>query len=177
MPITLPNDCRGDVRIRGECEADHDAVIAILGASFETDAEARLVADLRTLVDPLISLVAEYDDGISGCVLLTPVTVAGSSTAMGLGPLAVAPACQGRGIGSALVSAALEAASGTGAGLIFVLGHPDYYRRFGFEPVAGRDLHYRNAELDPWFLVAELAGGSLSGVSGPVHYHSLFERV
>ena len=96
---------------------------------------------------------------------------------MGLAPLAVLPEYQKQGVGSALVRAGLEVCRGIGAQLVFVLGHPDYYPRFGFQPVAPLGLHYQDERLDAYFFVVELSPGALEGVSGVVAYHPLFDGV
>jgi putative acetyltransferase len=96
---------------------------------------------------------------------------------MALGPLAVEPADQARGLGGMLVRAGLEACAARGAGLVFVLGHPGYYPRFGFEPAAACGFHYRSADFDRAFFVKELLPGAVRGRSGWVRYHEAFEKV
>jgi len=165
--------------IRSEKFEDHPAVYEINRRAFETDTEARLVEALRGVEQPLISLVAELDGRLAGHILFTPVSLNGvfsGSRVMGLAPVAVLPEFQNQVIGSALVRAGLEACQATGTELVFVLGHPDYYPRFGFQPVAPLGLHYKDAQLDPYFFVLELAPGALKGVSGSVSYHPLFEE-
>jgi putative acetyltransferase len=125
-------------------------------------------------------LVAELDGRLVGHILFTPVSLIGTPSRirfMGLAPVAVLPEFQNQGVGSALVRAGLEACLSSGTELVFVLGHPDYYPRFGFQPVAPLGLHYKDAQLDPYFFVLELAPGALDGVSGSVSYHPLFDGV
>ncbi|MGW1868261.1 GNAT family N-acetyltransferase [Streptomyces mauvecolor] len=119
--------------------ADRAAVRAVNLAAFPTADEADLVDALRD--DPAwipgLSMVAEAPDGtVVGHALLTRCRV-GDAPALALAPVAVAPECQRTGAGSAAVRAALDAARELGEDLVLVLGHPDYYPRFGFTPASG----------------------------------------
>lgn len=166
--------------VREEMPSDHQDVHELNCLAFETDAEAKLVDALRQAARPFISLVAIEDDKVVGHIAFTPVSVGGgpaSSKTMGLAPMAVTPALQKQGIGSALVRAGLEECATAGAELVFVLGHPSYYPKFGFLPAAAFGLHYKESKLDPYFFVTELANDALAGVSGEVAYHSLFDSV
>jgi putative acetyltransferase len=86
----------------------------------------------------------------------------------------VSPAWQGRGIGSALVRAGLDASRGAGQCVVVVLGDPRYYGRFGFEPAAARGLRY-GARVTDAFQVLELEPGALDGVRGQVEYLAAFD--
>ncbi len=152
-------------------------VFAVNAAAFDTEAEAELVDVVRATAEPLISLVATSCGTIAGHILFSPVTVEGTERqAMGLGPMAVAPEHQRRGIGSRLVRAGLDACRAIGEQVVVVLGHAEYYPRFGFEPARARGLWYRGEQFDPHFFVAELEPGALDGWSGQVRYHPEFER-
>ena len=164
--------------IRAETTSDHEAVDELLQLAFETTAEANLVRQVRAVLDEHTSLVLVSHGQIRGHILLTPVSAGlaePSVPAVGLGPLAVRSDSQGRGFGSQLVQAAIDASRAQNQRLMFVLGHPEYYRRFGFELACHFDLHYRSSEFDPWFMVLALVPGALEGISGPVHYHRLFD--
>ena len=132
--------------IRAEQEHDHDAVRAINIAAFETPAEANLVDTLREQVTPLISLVAEENNTVIGHILFSPVSLSGHPElkAIGLAPMAVSPEHQQKGVGSALVRAGLEQSKQLGIVAVVVLGHPEYYPRFGFLPSSrfGIDSEY-----------------------------------
>lgn len=170
----MPSTCR----IRSETTEDHAAIDRLLRAAFESDAEAVLVKELRTQVDSVIVRVAVDDTGVLGFVMLSPVTIGGQAVnGMGLGPLAVAPNVQGRGIGGQLVDSGLEACRQMGGELVFVLGHPEYYRRWGFRSAADFGLHYRSTELDTWFMVSELKPRRLTEYAGIVRYHRLFDSL
>ena len=110
----------------------------VRGAFGGGDEEAALVEAIWASAGyvPALDLVAARDGGIVGHVLVSRGDLAGAP-ALGLAPLAVLPAHQGQGIGSALVREAVRVAEAMGEPLIVVLGAPEYYGRFGFEP-AGR---------------------------------------
>jgi len=166
--------------IRPEQPEDHAAVFVVNERAFETSAEARLVDALRPVAQPLISLVAVLENQVVGHILFTPVTVegdAGTPKAMALGPMAVLPEYQNQGIGSQLVRAGLEACRQIGERVVFVLGHAEYYPRFGFQPAAPKGLRYKHPDFDPYFMVAELSPGALQEMTGWVQYHPEFDNV
>ncbi|MHC4079739.1 MAG: GNAT family N-acetyltransferase [Planctomycetota bacterium] len=159
--------------IRFEQGGDEAAIAHVNTAAFGQAQEARIVDQLREVADPYISLVALFEDCIVGHVLITPVTIRGEtscSEALGLGPMAVLPEHQRRGVGSALARAGLDACRRRSHFVVFVLGHPDYYPRFGFRPAPPLGLRFRSAEYDPAFMVAELVPGALAGRTGWVEY-------
>jgi len=131
------------MRIRRDGAADHAAVRAVLAGAFRdpaapqaTPVEVGLVDALRASAEwlPPLSLVAESTEGeVVGYVVCTRGWVDGRP-ALGLGPLAVSPAEQGRGAGSALMHAVLAAADALEEPLVALLGHTGYYPRFGFRP-------------------------------------------
>jgi len=166
------------VTIRSEEPRDHAAVRQINLRAFETNLEADLVDAVRPRAKPLVSLVAELDGAVVGHIFFTPVTVRDGKTtsrAIGLGPMAVLPELQRRGIGSRMVEAGLETCRELGEHVVVVLGHADYYPRFGFRPAAELGLHYRGPDFDPFFFVAELESGALEGTRGMVEYLPEFE--
>ncbi|WP_406457327.1 N-acetyltransferase [Streptomyces sp. NBC_00876] len=124
---------------RPETADDTTAVHAVNAATFPTEAEAVLVDTLRadpTAWLPGLSYVAETADGsVAAYALLTRCLVEGVP-ALALAPVATAPEHQRRGAGQAVVRAALDAARLHGESLVLVLGHPEYYPRFGFVPAS-----------------------------------------
>ena len=169
-----------DVLIREERPEDRTAVYEVNRRAFPTPVEADLVDALRPMADPLISLVAVLDGRVLGHILFTPVRVVGETgerTALGLAPMAVLPEFQNQGIGSRLVRAGLDACRELGHSAVVVLGHAEYYPRFGFEPAAPRGLHYKDVSFDPYFFVIGLAPGGVEGLSGWVEYLPPFEGV
>jgi putative acetyltransferase len=159
------------VRIRPEAPGDHAGVRAVNVAAFETPAEADLVDALRAQARPLVSLVADEDGAIVGHVMFSPVTLPGhpALVLMGLAPMAVTPARQRAGIGTALVRAGLEACRRLAADAVVVVGHPRYYPRFGFAPGVRSGLGCEYDVPVEAFMVLELRPGALRGLGpGPV---------
>jgi putative acetyltransferase len=163
--------------IRAEAPGDAPAIFAVQAAAFARPDEARLVDALRGAVRPAVSRVAVLDGRVVGHVLVTPVrieTARGEAPACGgLAPLGVEPALQGRGIGGALVRAALAGARELWPA-VFLLGSPAYYGRFGFELAAPRGLHYESHAFDAGFQVLLLRPGALDGIRGLVRYADAF---
>ena len=124
---------------RVERPGDVEAVHAVNAAAFDTDAEARLVDALRADADAWVdglSVVVEDEGTVVGHALVTRCRV-GDEPALALAPCAVLPEHQGRGVGSAAITYAIEAACACDENLLLVLGHPTYYPRFGFTPASG----------------------------------------
>lgn len=167
------------VSVRREQPADHQAIFAVNAAAFGTSAEARLVKALRDQARPLISLVADQAGRLVGHILFSPVTVEPPRDVflMGLGPMAVLPEHQRRGIGSALVRAGLDACRAAGAQAVVVLGHPQYYPRFGFEPASSFGLQCEYDVPDEVFMAIEIRPGALTPAPGLVRYHPAFASV
>jgi putative acetyltransferase len=124
-----------DVLIRREQPADIDAITSVHTTAFPTEVEANLVRTLRASDAwlPPQSLVAEDGGRIVGHVVCTRAHIA-DVPALGLGPLGVRPSHQKSGVGSALMHAVLGAADALDEPVVVLLGHADYYPRFGFEP-------------------------------------------
>jgi putative acetyltransferase len=162
--------------IRAEGEKDWAAVHAVNASAFETPAEARLVDALREQAQPVVSLVAEVRGEIVGHIMFSPVSLAGHPElkVMGLGPMAVAPDHQRKGIGSALVRAGLEQCRQLGFGAVVVVGHPEYYPRFGFLPSVRFGIGCEYEVPQEAFMVMELQAGFLLGASGKIKYHAAF---
>jgi len=165
--------------IRDERETDHAAVHAVNAAAFPTPLEADLVDALRRQAHPLISLVAESNGTILGHILFSPVTLDGRPDLrlMGLAPMAVTPEHQSTGIGSALVRAGLAACKEHGFSAVVVLGHPEYYPRFGFAPAVRWGLRSEYDVPDEVFMALELVPGALRDATGTIKYHEAFGSV
>ena len=93
---------------------------------------------------------------------------------MGLAPMAVLPKHQRKGVGSALVRAGLEACQELGFGAVVVLGHPEYYPRFGFVPAARFDIGCEYEVPEEAFMLLELQPAYVSRACGKVKYHAAF---
>ncbi len=161
--------------IREEGPSDKAGVWRVNQAAFGRRDEADLVDQLRGQDAILLSLVAEVDSQIVGHVLFSRMWIDSghdSVAAVALAPLAVAPEHQKRGIGSALVRAGLELLRRRGEGIAIVLGHANYYPRFGFSCEAARALE---SPFPPdSYMALELKAGALNGVRGKVRYAPAF---
>ena len=113
-------------------------VEAFSGSELGHNGEAELIELLRSRCRQMLSLVALRGEPV-GHILFTPVSIHsahGQLQGMGLGPLSVLPDYQGQGIGSQLIVSGLERLMARGIPFVTVVGHPDYYTRFGFEPAS-----------------------------------------
>lgn len=127
----------------------------------------------------MISLVAEESSHVVGHVFFSPMTLPGDvqKLVMGLAPLGVLPARQHKGIGSALIVAGLDECRKMGAEAVFVLGHADYYPKFGFVPASRFGIGTEYDVPDDHFMALELVPGALAGVTGKVKYHAAFAEL
>lgn len=162
--------------IRVEKDADADAVHAVNVSAFPTPAEADLVDILREQAKPIISLVAGADGEVVGHIMFSPVTLPSHSDLkiMGLAPMAVAPQHQRNGIGSELIKAGLDQCKQLGIAAVVVLGHPDYYPRFGFSPSSKFGIKSEYDVPVEVFMAIELQPNSINGKTGTVKYHHAF---
>ena len=118
--------------------------IAFEASPFGHNGESELIDQIRERCEDIVSLVACVDGLIVGHLLLSPVTLLNRPEfkGMGIGPMAVLPEAQRGGIGSTLIEAGLERARTNGSTFVVVLGHPDYYPRFGFERALDHDIRH-----------------------------------
>jgi len=126
-----------------------------------------------------LSLVAVQDDSIIGHIAFSPVKVESERStfeAITLAPMAVLPAYQSKGIGSQLVRAGLEECRDLGHEVVFVLGHPDYYPRFGFVLAKPKDIGCEFEVPDEAWMVLELREGALAGRRGTVIFQPEFRE-
>jgi putative acetyltransferase len=169
--------------IRPETPADIPAIYALNQQAFDGRQEEPGLVDAIRLSDdfiPQLSLVAEEDGPILGHILFSRIhlqTGAGPLPALSLAPLAVLPDHQNRGIGSALVRHGLAECRRLGHAIVLVLGHPDYYPRFGFSAQLATALECPFGDVGPAWMALELVPHALSGVRGKVIYPPYFEGV
>ena len=163
------------MQVRAEEPADIPHVHALNCAAFESPTEARIVDALRGQPD-VISLVAEEDGQVVGHIMFSPVRLrgAGEVRAMALAPMAVALERQRAGIGSALVRDGLARCQEQGVEALFVVGHPEYYPRFGFSLASGFGITCEFDVPDEVFMALELAPGALRGRTGQVFFNEAF---
>jgi putative acetyltransferase len=157
------------MKIRPERELDQAATEALIRAAMG-EAEARLVARLRADGNVAFAMVAIAGDEVVGHILFSRMTA--PFRALGLAPLCVMPARQRQGIGTALVEAGLQMAANDGSDAVFVVGDPEYYRRFGFDAEAARG--FDSPYSGPYLMVHDL-GTPLPACSGAIAYPPAFE--
>ena len=168
------------ITIRPETAEDYAAIHEVNLLAFGQEVEPRLVEALRRLPDfiPELSLVAIEAGQVVGHILFSPFVIEtkdGTVPALTLAPLAVRPEFQNQGIGSQLVRDGLERCRDLGHRIVVVVGHPNYYPRFGFSPARARGLEAPFPVPDEAFMVLELAPGALDGVAGTVRFPPPFE--
>jgi putative acetyltransferase len=150
------------VKVRPAVANDHAAIRAVTRAAFDasTNDEAGIIEGVRAEGRVLIELVAETDGEIVGHVLFSRMRTDPGRAFAGLGPLAVAPAAQRTGVGSALSRAGIDACRAAGMEAVVVLGHPPYYPRFGFSAEAAAKIASPFAGR-PAFMALALKPGAL----------------
>jgi len=168
-----------EITIRESCESDRDAILSVHVCAFgseEGPAIAKLVGELLddATARPIYSLVAETDGRLVSHVLFTAVTIepdAMQSKHQLLAPLAVVTDQQRRGIGDRLVREGFRRLTDDEVGLVFVLGDPDYYSRFGFKPAGVRGFQapypIPDEHADAW-MVHELKTGVIDSCEGTI---------
>ena len=168
------------MHIREAGDADLKDALAVERAAFGTDAEADLVAALMAdpTARPLLSLLAVEDGRAVGHILFTAAALGDTQAAL-LAPMAVVPDAQNRGIGGQLIAEGLKRLGEAGTGLVFVLGHPTYYPRSGFEQAGrlGFDAPYPIADkdADAW-MVQALRPGAIGTIRGTVACADAIDR-
>ena len=164
--------------IRFEQREDVPRIHEVHRLAFGSALEGDIVDALRDAGVPLISLVAVDDGEIVGHVLFSPVTITGANADMrlvALGPMAAIPDRQRRGVGAALVKAGIEECRKRGVQAVFVVGHVEYYPRFGFGPAATFGISCEFEGVGDAFMVLELVPGALQGTAGVLHFHKAFQ--
>ncbi|MHB0995638.1 MAG: GNAT family N-acetyltransferase [Elusimicrobiales bacterium] len=170
------------VTIRPEAPADYPGIRKANKKAFKRKEESKLVDAMRESENfiPALSLVAELDGQVVGHILFSAITIKGpeqETPALALAPMCVLPEYQGRGIGGALLRRGLEACRELGHKLVVVVGHEDYYPRFGFVQAGEKGLVLPFEAPPGIFMVLELQPGALAGVSGEIIYPREFHEV
>lgn len=162
------------ITIRKEEPRDFAQVSELNKVAFGGDEESNIVDRLRS-VPGTISLVAEDDGAILGHICFSPVTLNGNAgTFIGLAPMSVLPDHQRQGIGSRLVEAGLAACQANGATAVVVLGHAEYYPRFGFRNADEFGITCEYDVPPENFMALELVPGGLKGMRGVIGYDRVF---
>lgn len=161
--------------IREAKQADTTAIDAIVQAAFGSEMEARLVRRLRADGDMQLEQVAVRHGQVIGHIAFSRLTVSCANrhlNAVALAPLSVSPEYQRSGFGSRLVTHAHQTLSASGFELSVVLGHPEYYPRFGYSPIHARKIQAPYA--GPSFMAVELKPGCLEGLLWSATYSKAF---
>lgn len=165
--------------IRDEAAGDAPAIRVVLEEAFGTPVEAGLVDALRVSCDDRLSLVAERDGDVVGHILFTPVEIdaaGGVLRGYGLAPMAVRAAWQRRGIGSALIAEGTKRLREGGAPFVFVIGHPEYYPRFGFERASRHGVRCQWPEVpDEAVMLLVLDPAAAPRLGGVARYRPEFD--
>jgi len=168
------------ISIRPEQPNDVAAIRTVNERAFGQSDEANIVDRLRESCSDVLSLVATIDDGIVGHILFSPAAVENAGRTiggMGLAPMAVLPEYQRQGIGTALVKKGLAALQSRSCPFVIVLGHPEYYPRFGFEPALERGIRCPwEGVPDEAFMILVLDKSAMKEVSGVARYRSEFDQ-
>lgn len=167
-------------QIRPARPEDLLAIKELTRAAFKKEGEADLVETITNSDDLVLSLVAESAGGIIGHVLFSRMSleseVSSESKVVGLGPLSVSPGYQKQGIGSQLIKSSLEILE-KDWDAVFLLGHSEYYPKFGFLPASKFGIKSTFDCADENFMCFELKTGALKNASGVVHYCKAFDNL
>ncbi|MGH1313795.1 GNAT family N-acetyltransferase [Bacillus toyonensis] len=171
--VTIRQEQKNDYRKTEEVVKE-----AFLNEEFSDKKEHELVKRIRECdaFIPELSIVA-VDKEIVGHIMLSKITIEQGGTtvdSLALAPVSIAPSHQKKGIGGKLITAALEKAKELGYGSVVVLGHPEYYPKFGFERASQWNIKAPFEVPDEVFMAMELRENTLQGVEGIVQYSSAF---
>ena len=166
----------GELTFRDVTQALLPDIFSLNTLAFGSDAESRIIGRLHKEGLSVCSLAAYDSNALVGHILFShlPTVVDGRDVkALALAPMCVAPKFQKCGVGSALVGEGLKRVKSAGYEAVVVVGHPNYYPRFGFS--AATAAHLNGPFSGPAFMVLELVVGALSGTQGQVRYPAAFE--
>ena len=164
--------------IRTESSKDIGDIRRLNGLVFSGPVEGSIVDAIRNRCPEALSLVAVEDDRIIGHIFFSPVSIDGVNgiSTMGLGPMAVLPEYQRKGIGTALITRGVKELEKSGCAMIVVLGHEDYYPKFGFVSASQHDLKCQWEGIpDDAFMVKFLKKDKKGIISGTVRYMKEFD--
>lgn len=168
------------MNIHCETPLNYPAIAEVNILAFGQENEARLIETIRysNRYIPELSLIAEVEGIVVGHILFSYIDLVGEETlqVLGLAPLAVRPQFQNKGIGSALVQTGLEIAEDRGEAIIIVLGHPQFYNRFGFETSVNYEIESPFPVPEDFFMVKPLPKYH-ERYKGKVVYPSAFDGV
>ena len=164
------------IEITEERPGDGTAIRDLNQRAFEQNQEANIVDALRSNGGALLSLVATVNGLVVGHIMYSPISV-GRLRGAALGPMAVLPELQRQGIGSKLVEAGNRQIDQGGCPFIIVVGHPEFYPRFGFTPARNRGITCEWNLPEEVFMLLVLDEAEMQGVSGLAKYRHEFSSV
>jgi putative acetyltransferase len=164
------------IEIREERSDDVIAVRDLNRRAFGQDQESNIVDALRANGAALLSLVATQDDRVVGHIMYSPAVIAGREGAA-LGPMAVLPEYQRQGIGTKLIETGNRKLKDAGCPFIVVVGHADYYPRFGFRPASEHGIKCEWDVPDEVFMLLVLDEAKMKNVCGSAKYRHEFSTV
>jgi putative acetyltransferase len=164
------------IEIRDALPGDITAIRQVHNRAFEQEQEGNIVDALRSNGASLLSLVAILNTQVVGHIMYSPSSVDSVSGAA-LGPMAVLPEHQRQGIGSQLIEAGNRRLQETGCPFVVVMGHADYYPRFGFRPGSNHGIRCEWDVPDNVFMVLVLNPDKMQGASGLAKYRQEFATV
>jgi putative acetyltransferase len=168
------------LNVRDERPDDIEAIRALNLAAFGRVQEGALVDALRANGGISLSLVATIGEKVAGHILYSPVSIIRNGKEMvgaGLGPMAVLPEHQRKGIGAELIRAGNEELKKHGCPFIVVLGHPEYYPRFGFRPAGAHGVHCQWNLPDNVFMILFLDESRMKGIESLAKYRPEFSEL
>ena len=165
------------IEIREERPDDVAAVRNLNRRAFGQDQESNIVDALRANGAALLSLVATLNDRVVGHIMYSPLSIGGNVTGAALGPMAVLPEHQRQGIGTKLVKVGNQKLKDAGYPFIIVVGHADYYPRFGFKRANEHGITCEWDLPDDVFMLLVLDQAKMESVSGLATYRHEFSSV
>ena len=165
------------IEIREERPDDIAAIREVNRRAFGQDQEGNIVDALRTNGAALLSLVATVNGQVAGHIMYSPLTVAENVLGVALGPMAVVPEYQRQGIGTQLIEAGNRKIKDAGYPFIIVVGHAEYYPRFGFRPANEYGIRCEWDVPDEVFMLLVLNEAKMQGASGLAKYRHEFSTI
>jgi putative acetyltransferase len=168
--------------LRGERDTDFNDIYEINKQAFGREDEAKLINALRKTRNYVkgFSIVALQDDKIVGHAIFTHAAIMNQGkrfNCLALGPMAVLPELQRKGIGKKLVEEGILRAKENNFKAIVVIGHSEYYPKFGFIPASTKKIRSRFNVPDENFMVIELNPNALKGITGLAEYAKEFSNL
>ena len=166
------------MNIRPYTDQDAHDVYWLHEHAFDGKDEADLVQAIHDDGAAILSQVSEEDGKVIGHILFSPLDILPAPVEpkkiAALAPMAVLPGFQRKGAGESLVRQSLDRLRDGGWDAVVVLGHPQYYPRFGFRPASGYGLAFPTEVPDEAFMALALRDGGLDGCAGELIYHKAF---